>query len=233
MTEFTFLMPCLNEAEALRFCIDEAKSAIERLELDAEILVADNGSSDNSVQIALENGARVTKVKARGYGSAIIGGINAAKGEYIIMGDCDGSYDFAHPDLFVSELRKGAALVMGNRFEGGIEKGAMPPSHKIGIPLLSALARWRFKTDVYDFHCGLRGFDRKTAAELDLACHGMEFATEMIARFAQSGAVITQIPTTLRCDKRSGGSHIRTVRDGFRHLKFILFDNKKTWRNNL
>lgn len=223
--EFTFLMPCLNESETLKFCIDEAKSAIERLHLDAEILISDNGSDDNSEEIAYANGARVTKVTERGYGSAIIGGIHAARGKYIIMGDCDGSYDFAHPDLFVRELRNGAKLVMGDRFAGGIEKGAMPVSHRFGVPFLSALARWKFKTDIRDFHCGLRGFERKTALELNFLCPGMEFATEMIAGFAQSGEKIAQVPTPLRKDRRSGKPHLRIIRDGFRHLKFILFNH--------
>ena len=223
-------MPCLNEAETLEFAINEAKRAIERLKLDAEILIADNDSTDHSAEIALRNGARVTNVKLRGYGSALIGGIRAARGRYIIMGDCDGSYDFAHPDLFVEELRKGAKLVIGDRFKGGIEPGAMPWSHKWGVPFLSALARWRFKTDIRDFHCGLRGFDRETALKLNLVCPGMEFATEMIARFAQGGEKIVQVPTPLRKDKRAGNPHVRTVRDGFRHLKFILF-NKSTGMN--
>jgi len=152
-------------------------------------------------------------------------GIQVARGKYIIMGDCDGSYDFAHPDLFIEELRKGASLGMGDRFKGGIEPGAMPWSHRWGIPFLSALARCRFKTDVQDFHCGLRGFDREAALKLGLRCPGMEFATEMIARFAKSGAVIAQVPTVLRKDRRLGKSHLRTLRDGFRHLKFILFNN--------
>ena len=224
MMEFTFLMPCLNEAETLEFSIKEAASAIDRLKLNAEILIVDNGSTDNSAEIAIQNGARVVNVKMRGYGSALIGGIKAAKGKYIIMGDCDGSYDFAHPDLFVQELRCGASLVMGDRFKGGIEKGAMSMSHKWGVPFLSALARWRFKTDICDFHCGLRGIDRESVLKLNLACSGMEFATEMIARFVQSGEKIVQVPTPLRCDRRSGKPHLRTVRDGFRHLKFILFN---------
>jgi len=232
MMEFTFLMPCLNEAETLAFCIGEAKSAIGRLQLEAEVLIADNCSTDGSADIAAGCGVRVVSVSERGYGSALIGGIKAAEGKYIIMGDCDGSYDFAHPDLFVQELRRGAKLVMGDRFKGGIEKGAMSFSHKWGIPFLSALARWRFKTDIRDFHCGLRGFDRETALKLNLVCPGMEFATEMIARFAQSGEKIVQVPTSLRCDRRSGRSHLRTVRDGFRHLKFILFDKRNSinWR---
>ena len=225
--EVTFLMPCLNESETLVFAINEAKSAIDRLQLDAEILISDNNSEDNSVELAQAHGARVTTVSERGYGSALIGGIKAAEGKYIIMGDCDGSYDFAHPDLFINELRNGSKLVVGDRFGGGIEKGAMSCSHRIGIPFLSALARWRFKTDINDFHCGLRAFEREAALKLDLVCPGMEFATEMIARFVQSGAKVTQIPTTLRKDKRSGKTHLRTVRDGLRHLRFILFcDNR-------
>lgn len=220
--EFTILMPCLNEAATLAYCIMEAQGSIDRLGLDAEILIADNRSSDGSPDIARENGARVVTVAERGYGAAIIGGIRAAEGKYIIMGDCDGSYDFTALDPFVDRLRGGVALVMGDRFLGGIEKGAMPMSHRWGVPLLSALARWRFKTSVRDFHCGLRGFDREAALALGLRCPGMEFATEMIARFARSGARIEQVPTVLRRDMRPGKPHLHTLRDGLRHLRFIL-----------
>ena len=220
--EFTILMPCLNEAATLAYCINEARSCIERLGLDAEILIADNCSADGSASIARENGARVVTVEEKGYGAALMGGIMAAEGRYVIMGDCDGSYDLAHLDAFVDALRGGAALVMGDRFRGGIEKGAMPLSHRWGVPLLSALARWRFKTSVRDFHCGLRGFDRQAALKLGLTCPGMEFATEMIARFARSGGRIEQVPTVLRRDMRPGKPHLRTVRDGFRHLMFIF-----------
>lgn len=222
--EFTFLLPCLNEEETVAQCIGEARGAIERLGLDAEIVIADNGSTDRSVALAQESGARVVHVEMRGYGAALIGGIEAAQGKYIIMGDCDGSYDLAHPDRFVEALRGGAALVMGDRFAGGIEQGAMPWSHKLGVPFLSAVARWRFRTDVRDFHCGLRGFDRERIRQLHLSCTGMEFATEMIARAAGSGLTIAQVPTPLRKDGRSGRSHLHTVRDGLRHLRFILFD---------
>ncbi len=221
--DYTFLMPCLNEEETLLYCIEEIKSAIKRLDLFAEILVADNGSDDSSVEIALENGARVVNVSNRGYGCAVIGGIKEAKGRYIIMGDCDGSYDFSHPDLFIEELEKGAKLVVGNRFLGGIEKGAMPFSHRFGVPFLSFMARIRFKTNVRDFHCGLRAFEKSVALELNAECPGMEFATEMIAKFVKSGERISQVPTPLKKDKRSGKSHIRTIRDGMRHLVFILF----------
>lgn len=220
--EFTILMPCLNEAATLAYCINEARSCIERLGLDAEILIADNCSADGSASIARENGARVVTVEEKGYGAALMGGIMAAEGRYVIMGDCDGSYDLAHLDAFVDALCGGAALVMGDRFRGGIEKGAMPLSHRWGVPLLSALARWRFKTSVRDFHCGLRGFDRQAALKLGLSCPGMEFATEMIARFARSGGRIEQVPTVLRRDMRPGKPHLRTVRDGLRHLMFIF-----------
>ncbi|MBQ8585098.1 MAG: glycosyltransferase family 2 protein [Butyricicoccus sp.] len=223
MTEFTFLMPCLNEAESVAFCVQEIRGAAERLGLDAEILIADNGSTDGSPALARANGARVVHVAEKGYGAAVRGGIHAAKGRYIIMGDCDGSYDFGHPDAFVEALRGGAALVMGDRFRGGIAPGAMPMSHKWGVPMLSALARLRFRVKVHDFHCGLRGFNRETALALGLRCPGMEFATEMIAAFARSGARIEEVPTVLRKDRRSGKPHLRTVRDGLRHLKFILF----------
>lgn len=222
--EFTMLMPCLNEAHGLAFCIAEAKDCIQRLGLDAEILIADNGSTDGSPQIAKQMGAKVVHVEQKGYGAALLGGIHAARGRYIIMGDADGSYDFGHLDAFVEKLREGNALVMGNRFWGGIEPGAMPFSHRIGVRLLSALARVRFHTTVGDFHCGLRAFDRERALELKLQCSGMEFATELIVRFAQSGAKIAELPTPLRKDQRGGRSHLRMVRDGLRHLYFILFD---------
>ena len=221
--EFTILMPCLNEAHGLAFCIEEAKDCIQRLGLDAEILIADNGSTDGSPQIAEQMGAKIVFVEQKGYGAALLGGIHAARGRYIIMGDADGSYDFGHLDSFVEKLREGNALVMGNRFRGGIEHGAMPFSHHIGVRLLSVLARVRCHTTVGDFHCGLRAFDREKALELELQCPGMEFATELIVRFAQSGARIAEIPTPLRKDLRGGRSHLRTVRDGLRHLYFILF----------
>lgn len=232
--EFTILMPCLNEAASLGFCIREAKNSIQRLGLDAEVLIADNGSTDGSPEIAAQYGAQVVTVSEMGYGAALIGGIKAAKGKYIIMGDCDGSYDFGNLAPFVDALRSGAALVVGNRFRGGIEKGAMPLSHRWGVPLLSALARWRFKAPIHDFHCGLRGFDREMALKLDLKCPGMEFSTEIVAAFALIGAEIAEVPTALRRDLRRGKSHLRTFRDGWRHLKFIIFPkyNKKINRRN-
>lgn len=222
MTEFTVLMPCLNEAGSLAFCISEARGFMESRGLSAEILVADNGSCDGSREVALQNGARVVTVEERGYGSALLGGISAAKGRFIIMGDADGSYDFGSLERFTEALRGGYALVVGNRFRGGIEKGAMPPLHRLGAPALSLLARWRYRSPVKDFHCGLRAFEREKALMLGLNCKGMEFATEIIAAFSKSGEKICEVPTRLRRDKRGGRSHIRTFRDGFRHLKFIL-----------
>lgn len=222
--EFTVLMPCLNEEKTAAFCIEEAKRFISENNLRAEILIADNGSTDNSAKIAKMHGARVVSVPEKGYGNALIGGIRAARGRFIIMGDCDESYDFYHIGGFIEKLREGYPLVMGDRFAGGIEKGAMSFSHRyFGIPLLSLLGRLRFKTDVRDFHCGIRAFDRKAALSLGLKCSGMEFATEIIAKFALSGAKIAQIPVPLRRDGRNGRSHLRSIPDGLRHLKFILF----------
>ncbi|MBP0965821.1 MAG: glycosyltransferase family 2 protein [Oscillospiraceae bacterium] len=227
--EFTILMPCLNEEKTVAYCIEEAKRFISENSISAEILIADNGSTDSSPKIAAEHGARVVTVPEKGYGNALIGGIKAAKGKYIIMGDCDKSYDFYRLSGFVTKLREGFPLVMGNRFAGGIEEGAMPFSHKyLGVPLLSLFGRIRFKTDVYDFHCGIRGFDRKAALALNLSCGGMEFATEIIAKFALSGVGIAQIPVPLRKDGRNGKSHLRSIPDGLRHLRFILFYDRFT-----
>ena len=220
--DYTLLMPCLNEENSLEYCISQAKEGVASLGLHAEILIADNGSTDSSVDIAQRCGARVVHVKEKGYGAALLGGIKAARGRYIIMGDADGSYDFSHIEGFVQALQAGHALVMGDRFAGGIEPHAMPPSHKVGVRVLSWLARLRFHTNVYDFHCGLRAFDREKALALDLQCPGMEFAAEMIAKFAHSGASIAQTPVVLHRDRRERRPHLRTVRDGFRHLWLIL-----------
>ena len=220
--ELTILMPCLNEEKTIAFCINEAKEYISKSKIDAEILIADNESTDSSAEIAESLGARVISVKERGYGAAIRAGIEAAQGTYIIMGDSDGSYDFGNLDGFVDKLREGYALVMGNRFRGGIEKGAMPYLHRLGVPFLSFLARLRSGAKVGDFHCGLRGFDTEKARNLELSCDGMEFATEIICRFARSGAKICEIPTPLRKDKREKKPHLRTFRDGWRHLKYII-----------
>ncbi|MBQ8004300.1 MAG: glycosyltransferase family 2 protein [Oscillospiraceae bacterium] len=220
--ELTILMPCLNEEKAIAFCINEAKEYIVKSKIDAEILIADNESTDASVEIAKGLGARVISVPVRGYGAAIRAGIAAARGKYIIMGDCDGSYDFKNLGVFAEKLREGYQLVMGNRFRGGIESGAMPFLHKLGVPTLSFLARIKCGARIGDFHCGLRGFDTKAARALGLTSDGMELATEIICRFAQSGAQICEIPTPLRKDRREGKPHLRTFRDGWRHLRYIV-----------
>lgn len=223
--EFTILMPCLNEENTIGFCISEALEYIAKSSIRAEILIADNGSSDSSLDIARAMGARTLTIPEKGYGNALRAGISEARGKYIIIGDCDGSYDFTALDGFVEKLREGYALVMGNRYKGGFERGAMPFWHRyIGIPFLSFLGRLKYKTDVGDFHCGLRAFRRDTVLSLSLKTTGMEFATEIIGAFARAGEKICEIPVTLRRDKRFGKSHLRTVRDGFRHLRLILSD---------
>ncbi len=220
--ELTILMPCLNEAETLGKCITDAKKFLDEHSVSGEILIADNASTDSSAEIAESLGARVVSVSEKGYGNVLIGGISEAKGKYIIMGDCDMSYDFTALEPFLLKLREGYSLVMGNRFAGGIEKGAMPLLHRLGVPFLSFLGRVRYRTGVRDFHCGLRGFSRADAMALGLKCGGMEFATEIIGRFALGGYRITEVPTVLRKDGRSGKSHLRSIRDGFRHLRLIL-----------
>lgn len=227
----TILMPCLNEAESLAFCIKEAQQFIKESKITAEILVADNGSKDNSVAIAEELGARVVVEEQKGYGQAVRTGIREARGIYVIMGDSDGSYDFYHLQPFVEQLKAGYSLVVGNRFAKPMEKGAMPFLHRyFGVPLLSAIARRCFHVkEIRDFHCGLRGFVRESANRLSFTTTGMEFATEMIVEFALSGADICEIPVVLRKDKRSGASHLRTFRDGWRHLKYIV---RKRFKNS-
>ncbi len=221
--ELTILMPCLNEAETVGTCVDKALGFLRRAGVDGEVLVADNGSTDGSQAIAAARGARVVPVAERGYGAALIGGIAAARGRYIIMGDADDSYDFSRLDGFLNELRNGADLVMGNRFQGGIQPGAMPRLHHwLGNPLLSFIGRLFFKIRVHDFHCGLRGFNAQAIRALDLRTTGMEFASEMVVRAALEKLRVVEVPTTLSPDGRSRPPHLRTWRDGWRHLKFLL-----------
>ncbi len=223
MTELTILMPCLNEAETLETCIVKAKGYLERSGVDGEVLIADNGSTDGSQDIAKRLGARVVDVPVKGYGAALGAGIAAAKGTYVIMGDSDDSYDFSKLDAFVDELRKGADLVMGNRFQGGIEKGAMPPLHRyLGNPVLSAVGRVFYHTPVGDFHCGLRGFNRQSILDLHLNTPGMQFASEMVIRATLFDLDIREVPTTLKPDGRSRPPHLRSWRDGWLHLKLLL-----------
>ncbi len=226
--ELTILMPCLNEAETIGTCVWKAKRYLAKAGIAGEVLVADNGSTDGSQTIAEGLGARVVAVTERGYGAALRGGIAAAHGRYIIMGDADDSYDFSALDGFVEKLRGGADLVMGNRFAGGIEKGAMPFLHRwLGNPVLSFIGRLFFRTGTRDFHCGLRGFRADSIRALSLQTTGMEFASEMVVRSALTGLRIEEVPTTLKPDGRSRPPHLKTWRDGWRHLKFLLMYNPR------
>ena len=221
--ELTILMPCLNEAETLGICIRKAHSFLERAKIRGEIVVADNGSDDGSIEIAEGCGARVVHVSQRGYGNALIAGIEAARGVFVIMGDADESYDFSNLGAFVDALRSGSDLVMGNRFEGGIAPGAMPALHRyVGNPVLSWLGRLFFRSKIGDFHCGLRGFRRDRILDLDLHSGGMEFASEMVVKATLQGLEIGEVPTTLEPDGRSRAPHLRTWHDGWRHLRFLL-----------
>jgi len=223
MTELTILMPCLNEAATIRACVGKARGFLDRADVEGEVLVADNGSSDGSAALAESAGARVVRVDERGYGAALRAGIRAARGKYVIMGDADDSYDFGGLDGFMEKLREGKVLVMGNRFAGGILRGAMPALHRyLGNPVLSFLGRLFFRIGVRDFHCGLRGFDRDAILALDLKTSGMEFASELVVKSALAGYSIAEVPTILSPDGRGRPSHLRTWRDGWRHLRFLL-----------
>jgi glycosyltransferase involved in cell wall biosynthesis len=223
LTELSVVMPCLNEAETLGVCIEKVQRSIRAMGLAGEVIVADNGSNDGSQDIAENLGARVVHVQAKGYGSALAGGIAAARGKYVIMGDADDSYDFSNLSPFVAKLREGYDLVTGNRFKGGILPGAMPPLHRyFGNPLLTALGRLFFRSDSGDFYCGLRGFNRAAIQELDLRTTGMEFALEMVVKATLRGLKIAEVPTTLSPDGRSRQPHLRSWRDGWRSLRFYL-----------
>ena len=221
--EVSVVMPCLNEAETLAICIRKARRALREEGIDGEIIVADNGSTDGSQTVALEEGARVVQVTARGYGNALMGGITAARGKYVIMGDADDSYDFLDVPRFVAKLRDGYDLVMGNRFKGGIKPGAMPLLHRyFGNPVLSAVGRLFFASPCGDFHCGLRGFSKDAIVKMELRTTGMEFASEMVVKATVFKMRITEVPTTLSPDGRNRPPHLRSWRDGWRHLRFLL-----------
>jgi glycosyltransferase involved in cell wall biosynthesis len=221
--ELSVVMPCLNEAETIGTCIEKAQRAIAEADIAGEVIVADNGSTDGSQRIAEALGARVVHVKAKGYGNALMGGIAAAAGRYIIMGDADDSYDFGHIPRFVERLRAGADLVMGNRFRGGIQKNAMPPLHQyFGNPALTRIGRIFFHSPVGDFYCGLRGFRKDAYGKMGLRTTGMEFATEMVVKSTLLKLRIAEVPTTLSPDGRSRPPHLRTWRDGWRTLRFFL-----------
>lgn len=221
--ELSIVMPCLNEAETLAICITKANNWLKNNGVKGEVVIGDNGSTDGSQKIATDLGARVINVPTKGYGSALMGAIEASYGKYVIMGDSDDSYDFGNLTLFVQELRNGYDLVMGNRFKGGVAKGAMPFLHRyLGNPVLSFIGRLFFGSKARDFHCGLRGFRQDIVSVLNLRTTGMEFASEMVVKATIFHLKITEVPTTLSPDGRSRPPHLRTWRDGWRHLRFLL-----------
>ncbi len=222
-SELAIVMPCLNEAETLGRCIEKAQAALAQLDIEGEVIVADNGSHDDSVAIARSYGVRVVSIEQKGYGAALQGGIEAAKAPFIIIGDADDSYDFGQIEPLVAALHAGHDLVMGNRFHGGICPGAMPWLHRyLGNPVLSQLGRWLFGCAVGDFHCGLRGFRKQAYQQLGLQALGMEFASEMVVKATLLKQRITEVPVTLYPDGRSRPSHLCTWRDGWRHLRLLL-----------
>jgi hypothetical protein len=226
--ELTILMPCLNEAETIEVCVQKAMGYLARSGVAGEVLIADNGSTDGSQALAEACGARVVSVPEKGYGAALMGGIKAAHGRYVIMGDADDSYDFENLDGMLDHLRDGAELVMGNRFKGGIAKGAMPFLHRyLGNPVLSFIGRLFFAIPVGDFHCGLRGFSRESILNLGLQFPGMEFASEMVVKASLNKLRIEETPATLKPDGRSRPPHLKTWRDGWRHLRFLLIHSPK------
>ncbi|MFC4739774.1 glycosyltransferase family 2 protein [Flavobacterium ponti] len=221
--ELSIVMPCLNEAETLEICIQKASKFLQINNILGEIIVADNGSTDGSQKIALTNNAVVINVAQKGYGNALKAGFNAAKGKYLIMGDADDSYDFSNLNPFLKKLREGNDLVIGNRFKGGIEKGAMPFLHKyLGNPVLSFLGKLFFKIKINDFHCGLRGVSKEAYQKINVKTTGMEFASEMIVNASLQNLKIIEVPTTLKKDGRTRKPHLKTWSDGWRHLRFLL-----------
>ena len=221
--ELSFVMPCLNEANSLAGCIRAAQECAAKHGLAAEVIVADNGSTDGSQKIATDLGARVVDIKVKGYGSALTGGITAARGKYIIMGDSDMSYDFGEGMKFVEKLRAGADIVMGNRFQGGIDPGAMPPLHKyFGNPFLSFVWKFLFGCPVGDFNCGLRAFSKEAFQRMDVRTPGMEFAGELVIKSQLKGLKFAEVPIKLHKDQRGRPPHLKSFRDGWRNLRFML-----------
>lgn len=221
--ELSVVMPCLNEAETVETCVRKTIAFFDAEGIEGEVVIADNGSTDGSQELATNAGARVVPVADKGYGNALMGGIRAAKAPYVAMGDCDDSYDFATLGPFLTDLKDGADLVMGNRFAGGIAPGAMPPLHRyLGNPVLSFVGRLFFKSKAKDFHCGLRAFNKKRILDLKLQTGGMEFASEMVVRATLAKYDIREQPTTLSPDGRTRSPHLNTWRDGWRHLRFLI-----------
>src|SRR3989449_2550290 len=221
--EVSVVIPCLNEERSIGFCIDKALTAFNEARISGEVVVADNGSADNSIEIAEQHGARVVHAPVKGYGSALRKGIEAARGEFIIMGDADGSHDFSEIPRFVAQWREGYEFVVGNRFQGEIKEGAMSWHHRrLGTPILSAILNLFFGAGVGDINCGMRGISKDLSRRLDLRTTGMEFASESLIKAAKLGARLTEVPITMWPDRRDRPPHLRTFRDGWRHLRFIL-----------
>jgi len=221
--ELSVVLPCLNERETVGICVQKAVAVLQSAGIPGEVIVADNGSTDGSIELAESAGARVVPVEHRGYGNALRGGIQAAKGLYVLMADSDDSYDFTHIPRFLEELRKGSDLVMGNRFLGGIHDGAMPPLHRyLGNPVLTAIGRLFFHSPSRDFHCGIRAFRKDSYERMDIRSTGMEFASEMVVKASLLRMRVAEVPTTLSPDGRSHPPHLRTWHDGWRHLRFLL-----------
>ncbi len=226
--ELSVIMPCLNEENTVGYCVDEAMEFMKKYRIKGEVLVVDNGSTDKSAVTAQKHGARVIEEKRKGYGRAIRSGIASSRGKVIIIGDCDTTYDFLHLEDMYAYLNEGKChMVIGNRYTDCMEQGAMSWSHRVGVRFLSFCGRIRFHTDVYDFHCGLRGISRETAEKLIFHTDGMEFATEMIAEAAGNNLCIRQVPVKLRKCKYQRESKLRTVKDGLYHLRYILKKGKR------
>lgn len=226
--EISIVMPCLNEAETLEICITKALNFLKKNNILGEVIIADNGSTDGSLKIAEKLGAKVVHAKIKGYGAALQAGVKNAEGKYVIIGDSDDSYDFSNLMPFIEKLREGNDLVMGNRFKGGIAKAAMPFLHRyVGNPVLSFIGRLFFKTEIRDFHCGLRAFSKEAYKKMDLKTTGMEFASEMVVKASLKKMRIQEVPTTLSPDGRTRPPHLRTFRDGWRHLRFLLIFSPK------
>lgn len=229
--QISIIMPCLNEEKTLLICIQKAQRFLTLHNLKGEIIIGDNGSSDNSVEIATSSGAKVVHIREKGYGNAIRGAISVAKGKYIIVGDSDDSYDFENLGPFIEKLDQGFDVVIGNRFKGGIAKNAMPFLHKyLGNPVLTFIGNLFFDAQIYDFQCGLRGIRKEVIDNLQLSSSGMEFASEMIAKSCMQKLKITEVPTPLFKDGRNRPPHLNTWRDGWRHLKFMIGYRMETIR---